>query len=43
VDETLWRTEAEGIRSFYDKFGNQLPKELADELSALEQRLHMHD
>jgi phosphoenolpyruvate carboxykinase (GTP) len=43
VDETLWRKEAEGIREFYAKFGDKLPKELSDELSALEGRLHMHE
>jgi phosphoenolpyruvate carboxykinase (GTP) len=43
VDETLWRIEAEGIRSFYTKFGEKLPKELSDELAALERRLHMHE
>lgn len=43
VDETLWRIEVEGIRSFYTKFGEKLPKELSDELAALERRLHMHE
>lgn len=40
VDKDLWREEAKGIRAFYEKFGDKLPKALSDELSALEQRLN---
>ncbi|MGM9607823.1 MAG: phosphoenolpyruvate carboxykinase (GTP) [Oscillospiraceae bacterium] len=39
VDVDLWRTEAEGIRAFYDKFGDKLPPKLAQELEGLENRL----
>lgn len=40
VDTETWKKEAEGIREFYKKFGDKLPKELEDELSALESRLN---
>lgn len=39
VDKDLWKEEAKGIREFYAKFGDKLPKELADQLDALEKRL----
>ena len=39
VDKDLWREEANGIREFYAKFGDKLPKELAGELDALKARL----
>ncbi len=39
VDRTLWQEEVNGIRTFYAKFGSQLPKVLKEELDALEQRL----
>ncbi len=39
VDGDLWREEARGIHEFYEKFGNRLPKELNDELAALEKKL----
>ena len=39
VDVNLWKEEAKGIREFYAKFGDKLPKELADQLDALEARL----
>ena len=39
VDVDLWKEEAKGIREFYAKFGNKLPKELMDQLDALEARL----
>jgi len=35
----LWNTEAEGIAEFYGKFGDKLPKTLADELAALRNNL----
>ncbi len=39
VDPALWREEVKGIREFYGKFGDKLPKELSAQLSALEKRL----
>ena len=39
VDPALWKQEVAGIREFYAKFGDKLPKELRDELDALEARL----
>lgn len=40
VDTETWKKEAEGIKEFYKKFGDKLPKELEKELSALESRLN---
>lgn len=40
VDTETWKKEAEGIKEFYKKFGDKLPKELNAELSALESRLN---
>ena len=39
VDKDLWKTEAEGIREFYKKFGEKLPVELMAELEKLEKNL----
>lgn len=39
VDPELWREEAAGIREFYKKFGEKLPKELAECLDTLEKKL----
>ena len=39
VDVELWKEEAKGIHEFFGKFGDKLPKELADELAKLEKRL----
>ncbi|MEG0272433.1 MAG: phosphoenolpyruvate carboxykinase (GTP) [Hydrogenoanaerobacterium sp.] len=39
VDKDLWEEEAAGIREFYAKFGDKLPKELAKELNTLEANL----
>lgn len=39
VDTALWKEEAKGIKEFYAKFGDRLPKELADQLASLEKRL----
>ena len=39
VDKDLWKEETKGIEEFYAKFGDKLPKELAGELKALEERL----
>lgn len=43
VDRDLWREETAGIRAFYAKFGDKLPRVLSDELSALEGRLAVHE
>lgn len=40
VDTETWKKEAEGIKEFYKKFGDKLPKELNKELAALESRLN---
>lgn len=40
VDTETWKKEAEGIKEFYKKFGDKLPKELNDELASLESRLN---
>lgn len=39
VDVELWKEEARQIRDFYQKFGDRLPKELAQQLDKLEERL----
>lgn len=39
VDPELWKQEVAGIHEFYARFGDKLPKKLADELEALEKRL----
>ena len=39
VDKDIWKEEAAGIREFYQQFGDRLPKELSDQLDALDQRL----
>ena len=39
VDKDLWKEEAAGVRGFYKQFGDKLPKELASEIDALEERL----
>lgn len=39
VDIDLWKEEARGIEEFYAKFGDKLPKELANQLEALKKRL----
>lgn len=40
VDIETWKKEAEGIKEFYKKFGDKLPKELNEELASLESRLN---
>lgn len=40
VDTETWKKEAEGIKEFYKKFGDKLPKELKEELASLESRLN---
>ena len=39
VDKATWLEEVKGIKEFYAQFGDRLPKELADELAKLEERL----
>ena len=39
VDKELWKQETAGIREFYSRFGDKLPKELEEELTGLEARL----
>ena len=39
VDADLWLEDCAGIREFYAQVGDRVPKELYDELSALEARL----
>ena len=39
VDKDNWKQEVKGIREFYAKFGDKLPKELADQVDALEAKL----
>jgi phosphoenolpyruvate carboxykinase (GTP) len=39
VDKDGWKAELPSIREHYATFGDRLPKALADELTALEQRL----
>ena len=36
VDKGLWQEEAAGIREFFQKFGDRLPKELEKQLETLE-------
>ncbi len=40
VDKELWLQDAQGIEEFYAKFGEQLPKELRDELDRLKSNLN---
>ena len=39
VDKALWAEEAKGIREYYAKFGDKLPKELLQQLDTLENNL----
>jgi phosphoenolpyruvate carboxykinase (GTP) len=39
VDKAIWTEELNGIKEFFGSFGDKLPKELKDELNALEERL----
>ena len=40
VDTALWRDEVKGIREFYQKFGDKLPRQLSEELDVLDARLN---
>ncbi len=39
VDKDLWKTEADGIAEFYEKFGDKLPAELKNQLATLRNNL----
>jgi phosphoenolpyruvate carboxykinase (GTP) len=39
VDPEQWRAEVPPIREFFEEFGDKLPRELAAQLDALEERL----
>ncbi|GHV47181.1 phosphoenolpyruvate carboxykinase [GTP] [Clostridia bacterium] len=39
VDNSLWKEDVAGIKEFYGKFGDRLPKELEKQLTSLEERL----
>ncbi|MGI5971400.1 MAG: phosphoenolpyruvate carboxykinase (GTP) [Oscillospiraceae bacterium] len=39
IDKEVWRQEAAGIREFYSRFGEKLPKALEEELTVLENNL----
>jgi phosphoenolpyruvate carboxykinase (GTP) len=39
VDAEQWKSEIPPIREFFAEFGDRLPKELAAQLDALEERL----
>ncbi len=39
VDSSLWLEDAKGLREFYNKIGDRMPKELLDQLDAFEARL----
>jgi len=39
VDKELWKSECEGIRSFYEGFGEKMPRELMESLAKLEKSL----
>ncbi|HOV13154.1 MAG TPA: phosphoenolpyruvate carboxykinase (GTP) [Spirochaetota bacterium] len=38
VDKDGWKAEIESIKEHYSKFGNKMPKELTEQLAALEKR-----
>ena len=40
IDKSLWKKETESIRKYYESFGSHMPKELWEELEALERRLN---
>ncbi|WP_303899809.1 phosphoenolpyruvate carboxykinase (GTP) [Anaerotruncus colihominis] len=40
VDKSLWKEEVKGIKEFYAKFGDKLPKALESELATLESNLN---
>ena len=40
IDKENWKKEVEGIKEFYAKFGDKLPKELAKQAEELEKKLN---
>ena len=40
VDVAGWKTEMESIKKLYSHFGDKLPQELTNQLSALKKRLN---
>lgn len=40
IDKENWKKEVEGIKEFYAKFGDKLPKELAKQADELEKKLN---
>ena len=40
VDKDLWKEDIKGVKEFYAKIGDRMPKELYDELDKFEARLH---
>ena len=39
VDAAAWRAELPGIREYFEGFGERMPRELLEQLDALEARL----
>ena len=39
VDKDAWEEELKGVEELYAKFGDRLPKELADELATVKANL----
>jgi phosphoenolpyruvate carboxykinase (GTP) len=39
VDDDAWRAELPGIREYFEGFGERMPRELLEQLDALEARL----
>ena len=39
MDLEGWLAEVRGVREYYEKFGDRVPKELEEELVALKRRL----
>jgi phosphoenolpyruvate carboxykinase (GTP) len=39
VDEEAWKRELPGVREYFTEFGDRMPRELVEQLDALEARL----
>jgi phosphoenolpyruvate carboxykinase (GTP) len=39
VDEAAWKRELPGVREYFEEFGDRMPRELVEQLDALEARL----
>ena len=39
VDDEAWKRELPGVREYFDEFGDRMPRELVEQLDALEARL----